>query len=40
MAFGNCISLKGEIKDQVTGKALATNIFVIIKDKKTKIGVL
>jgi len=38
MAFGNCISLKGEIKDQVTGKSLATNIFVITKGKKTKIG--
>lgn len=38
LTFGKCISLKGEIKDQVTGKALATNIFVSSNGKKTKIG--
>ncbi len=39
LTFGQCITLKGEVKDQVTGKALATNIFVLSNGKKTKVGI-
>jgi outer membrane protein OmpA-like peptidoglycan-associated protein len=39
LIFGQCITFKGEVKDQVTGKPLASNIFVSSNGKKTKIGV-
>lgn len=38
LGLGQCITLKGLVKDQITEKTLAANIFVLGNGRKTKIG--